>query len=168
MMLLSIDGSLGTDVCRTFVAVVINSVIASTSTASVSTVSTVSIATVSTVSISTVSTVSAVSTVSTVSVVSAVVGLFGAFGETNCAACEALVMGIGHSERAADNGVSAGQVNISDEINATLTDGAECTWSLLVVLFLVVKGSTVLANEWVPDSSGRVAAISQVAKSANH
>ena len=159
MMLLSIVGSLGTDVCRTFVAVVINSVIASTSTASVSTVSTVSVSTVSTVSIS---------TVSTVSVVSAVVGLFGAFGETNCAACDALVMGSGHSERTADNGVSAGQVNISDEINTTLTDGAECAWSLLVVLFLVVEGSTVLANEWVPDSSGRVAAISQVAKSANH
>ena len=165
MMLLSIVGSLGTDVCRTFVAVVVNSVIASTSTASVSTVSTVSISTVSTVSISTVSTVSVVSTVSAVS---AVVGLLGAFGETNCAACDALVMGSSHSERAADNGVSAGQVNISDEINATLSDGAECAWSLLVVLFLVVEGSTVLANEWVPDSSGRVAAISQVAKSANH
>ena len=87
MIFLSSEGSLGTDVSSLFVAVVINSVIA------------------------TASTVSAVSTVSTVSVVSAVgllFGLFGGSGETNSAACETIVsLGISHDGRATDDGVSA-------------------------------------------------------------
>ena len=144
MIFRSSDGSLGTDVSSLFVAVVINSVIA------------------------TMSAVSAVSAVSVVSLVSAV-RLFRAGSETNSAACETVVsLGVGHNERATDDGVSAGQVHISGNVNLTLSDGSECAWSLLVVLFGVVASGAILTNEWVPDLAGRVAAISQVAKSANH
>lgn len=105
---------------------------------------------------------------SVVSLVSAV-GLFWGGGETNSAACETVVsMGVGHNHRATEDGVSAGQVHISGNVNLTLSDGSECAWSLLVVLFGVVASGAILTNEWVPDLAGRVAAISQVAKSANH
>ena len=111
---------------------------------------------------------SAVYDMSVVSLVSAV-RLFRAGSDTNSAACEAVVsLGVGHSDRATDDGVSAGKVHISDEINLTLSDGSECTWSLLVVLLGVVTSGAILTNEWVPDLAGGVAAISQVAKSANH
>lgn len=146
-MFRSSAGSLGTDVSSLFVAVVINSVIAT---------------------MSAVSAVSAVSVVSVVSLVSAV-RLFRAGGETNSAACETVVsLGVGHNHRATDDGVSAGQVHISGNVNLTLSGGSECAWSLLVVLFGVVASGAILTNEWVPDLAGRVAAISQVAKSANH
>ena len=145
MIFRSSDGSLGTDVSSLFVAVVINSVIA------------------------TMSAVSTVSTVSVVSVVSAVRLFFRGGGETNSAACETVVsLGVGHNHRATDDGVSAGQVRISGNVNLTLSDASECAWSLLVVLFGVVASGAILTNEWVPDLAGRVAAISQVAKSANH
>ena len=96
------------------------------------------------------------------------VGLFGGGSKTNSAACESIVrIGGGHSDRATDNGVSAGQVHISDEIELSLSDGTEGAWSILVVLLSVVAGSAILTNVWVEDVSGGLTAVSQVAKSAN-
>lgn len=143
-MFRSSAGSLGTDVSSLFVAVVINSVIA------------------------TMSAVSAVSAMSVESLVSAV-RLFRGGSKTNSAACETVVsMGVDHNHRATEDGVSARQVHISGNVNLTLSGGSECAWSLLVVLFGVVASGAILTNEWVPDLAGRVAAISQVAKSADH